>query len=131
MAAGDATKVWFKNVEELLVSRWRGDVSAEELAALAADLTKSATRHREEHGILPPVYYCPRCEKSDRVEPPVIHVGSMLFAAKRLGLIGEAELSRLQQLSRRYSKHRRRVLARTEDQAYRPQKRPANHRGCH
>jgi hypothetical protein len=63
------------------------------------------------------VYYCTRCETSARGEPPVIHVGSMLFAAKRLGLIGDAELSRLQQLTRRFSEHQRRVLARAEDQA--------------
>lgn len=117
MAAGDRARVWFRDVETLLISRWQGAMSGAELAALAADLTANMTRCREERRILPPTVYCPRCQKSARAKPPVIHVGGMIFAAKRLGLIGDAELSQLQVLWRRYSARQRRVLAPGQDPA--------------
>ena len=100
MAAGDRARVWFKGVDATLVSRsclpsWRGrgGMSGAELAALAAELTESTTRFREEQGILPAIYYCRRCQTSARTRPPVIHVGGMIFAAEKLGLIDDAEVS--------------------------------------
>ena len=92
MAAGDATRVWFKEVDAILVSRWTGAMSGAELAALAADLTVNMTRFREQQGILPPTIHCPRCQTSARARPPVIHGGSVIFAARRLGLIGDTEV---------------------------------------
>ena len=131
MASGDRTRVWFKDVEAILVSRWRGDLSGEELAALAADVTESTTRFRAEHGILPPIYSCRRCETSARTKPPVIHVGGMIFRAKRLGLIGDAEVAQLQVLWRRYSASQRRAIARDKTRPCEPQKQPPGLDGCH
>jgi len=42
MASGDATRVWFKEVEATLLSRWRGDMS--ELAPACATLTSRHSR---------------------------------------------------------------------------------------
>jgi len=126
MAAGDATRIWFKSVDTALVSRWRKDLSGAELAALAADLTEITTRYREEQRILPPVYFCRRCGTSARAKSPVIHVGSMIFAAKRLGLIGDAEVSQLQVLWRRYAARQRR-----SDQACESQKQLRERDDCH
>lgn len=61
MAAGDRTKVWFSEVDAILVSRWKGAMSGADLGALAADLTASVTRLREGRGILPPTIHCRGC----------------------------------------------------------------------
>ncbi len=133
MAAGDATRVWFKDVETCLISRWRDTMTGAELAALAADLTESTTRFRAEHGILPPIYYCRRCQKSARTKPPVIHVGGMIFRAKRLGLIGDAEVSQLQVLWRRCSAFGQPAApkARAKTRPCESQERPTARGGCH
>jgi len=131
MAAGDATRVWFKDIETLLISQWRGDMTGAELAALAGELTESTTRFRAEHGILPPTYSCRRCETSARTKPPVIHVGGMIFRAKRLGLIGDAEVSQLQVLWRRYAASQRRAIARAKVRPCEPQKQPPGLDECH
>ena len=131
MAAGDATRVWFKDAETCLISRWRDTMTGAELAALAADLTENTTRFRAEHGILPPIYYCRRCETSARTKPPVIHVGGMIFRAKRLGLIGDTEVSRLQALWRRYSASLRRTMARAKTRPCESRERPTERGGCH
>ena len=131
MASGDGTRVWFKDVEVILASRWQGNMSGAELAALAADLTGLTTRLREERGILPPIYRCRRCQTSARAKAPVIHVGGMIFAAKRLGLISDAEVSQLQRLWSRYSASQRRAVARDQTRPRESQKPPASHRGCH
>jgi hypothetical protein len=90
-------------VEAILVARWRGDMSGAGLTALAADLTERATRLREERGLLPPIYGCRRCQTSARAKVPVIYVGGMIFAAKRLGLIGDAEVSELRKSSQHHT----------------------------
>jgi len=131
MASGDATRVWFKDVEAVLVLRWRGSLSAAELAMLAVDLTELTTRLREERGILPPIYRCRGCQTSTRAKVPVIHVGGMIFAAKRLGLISDAEASQLQSLWGRHSASQRRAVARDKIRPRELQKQPASHRGCH
>lgn len=84
-------------------------MSGEELAALAADLTANMRHCREELGILPPIVYCRRCQAQVRTKPSVIHGGGMIFRAKRLGLIGNAEVSQLQVLWRRYSASQQRT----------------------
>ena len=109
MAAGDATRVWFKDVDAVLISRWRDTLSGEGLAALAGELTATVTRLREQQGILPQVIYCPECRTSARAKPPVILGGGVIFAAKRLGLIGDAQVTELQTLWRRYSAPQRRA----------------------
>ena len=130
MASGDATKVWFKDVEMLLVARWRGDMSAAELAALAADLTRAASRLREERGMLPPIYRCSRCQTSARAQAPVIHVGSMIFAAKKLGVIGDDEVLGLRRLWARHSSQVWRRIARDKAPLRALQEEPAHHGEC-
>jgi len=131
MASGDGARVWFKDVEAVLVSRWRDSLSGAELAALAADLTELTTCLREERGILPPIYRCRGCQTNARAKVPVIHVGGMIFAAKRLGLISDTEVSQLQHLWGRHSASERRAAARNKIRPRELQKQPASHRGCH
>ena len=131
MAAGDATRVWFREVDAILVSRWTGAMSGAELAALAVDLTANMTRFREQQGILPPTIHCPRCQTSARARPPVIHGGSVIFAARRLGLIGDTEVLTLQATWRRYSAQQRRAGAvRDREGGCGAQGRSAGHDGC-
>ena len=111
MAAGDATRVWFKDVDAALVLRWPDTLSGEGLSALAGELTAIMTRVREQQGILPQVIYCPGCRTSARAKPPVIHGGGVIFAAKRLGLIGDTQVSELQTLWRRHLAQQRRAGA--------------------
>jgi len=112
MASGERTKVWSKDVEKLLLSRWHAAITCEELDALALELTEKTRRFREQSRILPPVYYCPTCRAFEPASPPTIHGGSVLFAARRLGLIDDAELLDLKRLWDNYAERLRRAEAR-------------------
>lgn len=129
MASGDRTKVWFPEIEVLLVSRWHEKITCEELVVLAADLTAKTRELRDKSGILPPVYFCPSCRTFERARPPIIHGGSVLFAARRLGLIGDARLSELKRLWDNHAERLRRAKARqTRKVGYREQNRASNAR---
>lgn len=95
MASGERVKVWFKEIENNLASRCHGAITCEELRALALDLTVKMRRFRDQSGIVSPVYYCPSCKTFERAAPPTIHGGSVIFAARRLGLIDDVKLSEL------------------------------------
>ena len=112
MASGDRVKVWFKEIEASLTSRWHGAIICEELSALALDLTTKMRRFRDQGGIVSPVCYCPSCKTFTRAAPPSIHGGGVLFAARRLGLIDDVKLSELKRLWDAYAERQRRALAR-------------------
>ena len=112
MASGERVKVWFKEIENNLASRWHGAITCEELRALALDLTVKMRRFRDQSGIESPIYYCPSCKKYERAGPPTIHGGSVLFAARRLGLIDDSKLSELKRLWDAYAERQRRTKAR-------------------
>jgi len=112
MALGDRTKVWYSEVEELLVSRWHEKITCEELALLAADPTAKMREFRGKSGILPPVHYYPSCKTFEPAPPPTIHGGSVLFAARRLGLTGDVRLSELKRLWDNYAERQRRRVCR-------------------
>ena len=112
MAAGDATKVWFKHIEAHLIARWHDAISCDEISALAAELTASMRSFRDQNKILPAVYYCRNCETSHRAEPPIIYGGSILFAARRLGLTDDTRLSELKVQWDRFAAAQRRAKAR-------------------
>ena len=69
MASGERVKVWFKEIENNLASRWHGAITCEELRALALDLTVKMRRFRDQSGIESPIYYCPSCKKYERAGP--------------------------------------------------------------
>ena len=112
MASGDRVKVWFKEIEANLTSRWHGAITCEELSALALDLTAQMRRFRDQSGIVSPVCCCPSCKTFTRAAPPIIHGGSVLFAARRLGLIDDGKLAELKRLWDAYADRQRRTKAR-------------------
>ncbi len=106
--SADTWKVWFKEIDVILTERWHQKISPENILALAAELTENVSRLREELGLLPPMYHCPACRTSHRQKTPGIQGGGVIFAAKRLGLIGDDEQKELQNALKRYSQQRRR-----------------------
>ena len=52
MAAGDASKVWFNEVDAILMSRWHDNLSPVDLLTLAGELTAIMTRVRKALSIL-------------------------------------------------------------------------------
>ena len=74
-------------------------------------------RFRDESGMPSPIYYCPSCKTYERAGPPTIHGGSVLFAARRLGLIDDVKLSELKELWGAYARRQRRTKAQQTEHA--------------
>lgn len=116
MASGEATKVWFKEVDAMLLAEWHAGMSSEEIAALANKLSAATQSYREQHGIKPPMIYCRTCGTTERAKAPVIRGGSLIFAARRLGLIDEVATVTIHSAWERFAARQRRgTLSRAKD----------------
>jgi hypothetical protein len=116
MASGEATKVWFKEIDAVLLAEWHAGISSEEIAALANKLTVATQCYREQRGIKPPMIYCRTCGTTERANQPVIRGGSLIFAARRLGLIDEVATVTIHSAWERFAARQRRSrLRHTKD----------------
>ena len=105
MAAGDANRVWFEEVVGVLRSRWRPEISCEDLVDLAAHLNVKMLEIRGRLNILPPMLYCPKCQKYERAAAPKIRVRAIILGFGRFCLASEKEVA---DLEKKWRIHRRR-----------------------
>ena len=61
MAAGDAQRVWFREMVERLRDQWHPEMPFEAIISLRDDLDTTLQRIRSEGHIESPVFRCPRC----------------------------------------------------------------------
>lgn len=102
MPAGDTQRAWFPEMLEDLKSHFSSDMSWEELAAFCRDMTEKRHRIREARNIKPARRTCGECG-GNMVLPPV-SIRSALFALRKINVINESELKRLDQ---EWNKHRK------------------------
>ena len=81
--AGDAQRVWFPEMLEVLTAAWSPTTSWDELVDLCGRLTDLRTDLRRSRGILAPLMKCPKCGSVSRGDIKGVSIRSALFALRR------------------------------------------------
>ena len=106
MASGDAQRVWFSEMIEMLREGWNSSMSCEDLISLRNRIDATLQRIRAEREILPPMIWCPTCQKRQRSAPTKVSVRATILALGCFGIALEAEVKSLEKLWKKYMKEK-------------------------
>jgi len=104
MAAGDAQRVWFREMIARLRSQWHPGMSFDALVELRDELDAMLQRIRAERHIRPAVFQCPKCGHVGEGRPPHVSVRAMILSLDRFSL-ASAEQTRA--LEKAWATHRK------------------------
>lgn len=104
MPSGDAIRSWFPEMLEGLAEKWSPSLSWEEWAVLCREMTELRTRIRKERRISGQKMFCKGCGEVKEMVPLPIGIRSMLFALKKVKLLDDDQLVRL---DKEWKKHQR------------------------
>lgn len=104
MVAGDAQKVWFREMVEWLRDQWHPDMPFEAMISLRDDLDTTLQRIRSEGNIGSPVFRCPHCGHVGPAATPHVSVRAMILSLKRFGI---APADQIHNLEKRWAAHRK------------------------
>ena len=93
--SGDAQRVWFPEMLEVLSAAWTPGTTWDELVDLCRRLTALRTSLRKLRGIQPPLTRCPKCGSVSRGDVEGVSIRSALFALRKVGTLSEADFVRL------------------------------------
>ena len=104
MAAGDAQRVWFPALIEMV--RQAGDpaMSMDALLRLRDRLNTTLQTIRHTRQILPAMMWCPHCQVRHRAAPPSVSVRATILA---LGRYTHTAASEVQALEKRWNRYRK------------------------
>jgi hypothetical protein len=103
MAPGDAQRVWFPEMLEVLTATWSTSTTWDELIELCGRVTVLRTELRQSLGIQAPLMKCPKCGSISRSDIKGVSIRSALFALRKIGAISDSDFQRL---DRDWKKHR-------------------------
>ncbi len=106
MASGDAQRIWFSEVIEILSEGWNSSMSFEDLISLRNRIDATLQRIRAEREILPPMMWCPTCQKRHCSAPPKVSVRATILSLGRFRIALEAEFKSLEKLWKKYMKEK-------------------------
>jgi len=104
MAAGDAQRVWFREMIELLRDQWHPDMPFDSMISLRNDLDSTLQRLRSEGHIGSPVFRCPHCGHVGPAATPHVSVRAMILSLKRFGI---APADQIRDVEKRWAAHRK------------------------
>lgn len=104
MPQGQAHTVWFPELKLLLKEKWASDLSIPDQFLLVSELNQLLDNIREGNKIVPPMMWCPKCQKRTRSRFTSISITGMLYAVKRFEVCSEAEFKKLMKEWKNYSK---------------------------
>ncbi len=104
MAAGDAGRVWFAEMDDALRAFWSPGTTWEDLVGFCRWIAEERTRIRRERGIRPRLFHCPRCGKTARGEIIGVSVRSALFELRKIGIVSAEEFQALDKDWKRFQK---------------------------
>lgn len=104
MPAGDAQRTWFPEMLDTLRTRWRADLSLDQLVELRGELDAMLHRIRSERQIRPPVIRCPRCGHVGEAAEPDVSVRARILS---LGRCGMAPAEEVKALEKRWAAYRK------------------------
>jgi hypothetical protein len=100
--SGDRSKTWFPEMIHELRRSWRGDLSIDEVIALAQSLDSMLLDIRTRRGIKPPIILCRKCGKHGPAAIPRVSVRATILAARRFAIGSQAEVEALERLWKRH-----------------------------
>jgi hypothetical protein len=101
--SGDALRVWFPEMLEVLTAEWSPSTTWDELADVCSRLTELRNSLRHSRGIQAPLMSCPKCGSVSRAVLRDVSVNSALFALRKAGALPDADFRRLEH---EWKKHR-------------------------
>lgn len=115
MPPGDASRVWFPEMIDVLRTEWRPSIPMVELVALAQRLDEMVHRIRTSRQIKAPLTRCRRCGYYGRVERFRVSVRATILAARRFGITDEQNAKDIEKRWKKYrEKHRLDLYGRVE-----------------
>jgi hypothetical protein len=96
VAAGDAQKVWFREMVERLRDQWHPDMPFEAMVSLRDDLDTTLQQIRSEGNIGSPVFRCPHCGQVGPAATPHVSVRAMILSLKRFGIAPTDQIHELE-----------------------------------
>jgi len=96
MASGDAQRTWFPKMIEMLKDAWHPELSLEELIALRDRLDKTLQTIRRDGNIIPPMMWCPKCQKRHRSAHPKVSVRAAILAVGRFQIADQSEVKSIE-----------------------------------
>jgi|APSaa5957512622_1039677.scaffolds.fasta_scaffold19083_2 hypothetical protein len=103
MPAGDAQRVWFAEMVEVLRSEWKLLSTWDERIALRGRLEAMLHQIRRKRGIQPPMMRCWQCGQRHRSAAPRVSVRAMILSLGRFGLLSTEEKK---EVEKQWKKHR-------------------------
>jgi hypothetical protein len=104
MPSGDANRIWFPELVDILQARWHEEMPVDELIQLTAELDAALQAIRAERRIKSAMMWCPNCQKRHRSAPPRVSVPATIFALSRFGV---ASPETVKSTEKRWKRHRR------------------------
>lgn len=95
MPAGDAQRVWFPEMLEVLIASWSPSTTWDELVELCGRLTELRTDLRQSRGIQAPLTKCSKCGGVSRGDIKGVSVRSALFALRKADVLSDTDFERL------------------------------------
>jgi len=105
MPAGDAQRTWFPEMVDVLRARWPGELSFEQLIALAAELDRMLQRIRSQRQVRTLVIRCHRCGDSGPAAAPDVTVRALILSLSRFGIVPTEQVKSLE---KGWAAHRKR-----------------------
>jgi len=104
MASGDAQKVWFPELIEMVRQAEAPAMSMDALLRLRDQLNTTLQTIRHTRQILPAMLWCPHCQARHRAAPPSVSVRATILA---LGRFTRATASEVQALEKQWDRYRK------------------------
>lgn len=104
MASGDAQKVWFPELIEMVRQEGAPAMSMDALLRLRDRLDTALQTIRQTRQIVPAMMWCSHCQARHRAAPPSVSVRATILA---LGRFTCATSSEVQALEKRWNSYRR------------------------
>jgi hypothetical protein len=96
MAAGDAQRVWFREMIERLRSQWEPGMSFGALVELRDELHAMLQRIRADRHIRPAVFRCPKCGHIGKGRQPHVNISATILSLSRFGFASEEQVHTLE-----------------------------------
>ena len=104
MATGDAQRVWFPEMIEVLREEWRPEMPFDALVALRDSVDAMLQQIRAERHIRPPVLRCPECGKMAEAAEAHVSVRAMILSLLRFEIAPAEPTYALEKSWARYRK---------------------------
>lgn len=104
MPSGDAQRAWFPEMLESLKAKWNPELTWKKQISICEEMTKIREQIWDQRNIKPAKIWCPNCKEYHESRPQDITIRSMLFALKKIGIINDVELKKI---DKSWKKHRK------------------------